>query len=55
MNLRAEFKDKLINKTYSILRARFANSNVAAYIIIGVKLYLLRQASKKFILNYITK
>ncbi len=55
VNLRAEFKDKLANKAYSILRARFASSGVATYIITGVKLCLLRQAPEESILDYIAK
>jgi len=55
VNLRAEFEDKSVNEVYSILRARFASSDVAAYTTSGVKLCLLRQAPEQSILNYIAK
>jgi len=55
LNLRAELEDKSVNEAYSILRARFASSGVAAYTTSGVKLCLLRQAPEQSILDYITK
>ncbi len=53
--IRSEFENKFANKMYLILLVRYLNSNIAVYIILLMKLSLLRQASKQIIQDYISK